>query len=375
MPSETVIFFQSSNALPAREKIAGAYRYLESTNWGVQLVEQNPSPRDIRKALAKWQPVGCVVERGLTTGKSPVRLFARTPVVYIDQNPENADTGCWHVQSDARALVRMAFAELARTAPSHYAFVRSHKNRSWCVAREREFLRLVRQAKAACTLLADDLELPENLADLPRPCGVLAVNDSIAQKVVDAARRERIDMPNDMRIVGINNDEFICTHTNPTLTSVQPDFEGCGFLALSVLHRLVKGTSARPQTVFFGPTALVRRDSTRIFARKDPRVVRALDFIAAHYADSSLKTETIAAAMGCSRGLADLRFKEVTGHTIRTELRQVRLAAAKRLLADPTRELSAIPSLCGYQSIPTFANFFKRETGKTMSAWRESKRF
>ena len=370
MIKDTVVFFQTSTASPSREKIAGVYRYLESSGWQIQLIEENLSPKDIPKFLLKWKPIGCIIERGLTTYKNPVRAIGRTPTVYIDQNPKTATKGIWCIQNNAAPIVKMAFQELTRLSPAHYAFVRSRDNQFWSIERESSFQRLVCQIKAKCTILDNDLNLPENIAALPKPCGLLAANDHIAQKVIDAAHKKGISMPTDLQIVGINNDEFICTHTNPTLTSIHPDFEGCGFLAMATLHRIIKGTTARPQTIFFGPKEIIRRASTRIFKRNDSRVTCALDFIAAHYSDCNLKTETIAAAMGCSRGLADLRFKEVTGRTIRDEIRHIRLEAAKRLLNDPTRVLSSIPSLCGYLSLPTFANMFKKETGMTMRGWR-----
>lgn len=114
----------------------------------------------------------------------------------------------------------------------------------------------------------------------------------------------------------------------------------------------------------------MKRASTRAYLRKDARVTRAVDYMIAHYADPNLSTATIATVMGCSRSLADLRFRESTGSTIRGEIRRVRIEAAQRLLANPSVQLSAIPSLCGYASVPTFANTFKAETGLTMGAWR-----
>ena len=65
-----------------------------------------------------------------------------------------------------------------------------------------------------------------------------------------------------MRVVGISNDTFLCEHTQPTLTSVHPDFENGGYLAMATLHRLVRGTIARPKTILFGPKEIVHRNST-----------------------------------------------------------------------------------------------------------------
>ena len=199
---------------------------------------------------------------------------------------------------------------------------------------------------------------------------LMTATDAVALKVADAARLAGLDVPDDLRIVGINNDVFICEHSNPTLTSVQPDFEGCGYIAMATLHRIVQGSKARPQTILFGPKELVRRASTRILRCRDNRVVRALGYIEQHYAEPEINSERVSAVMGCSRSLADKYFRKSTGRTIREEIQERRLECAKRLLSDPNRLLSAVPSLCGCLSQTTFMRFFKSRTGMTMSEFR-----
>ena len=252
--------------------------------------------------------------------------------------------------------------------PAGFAFVRDARRTAWSDERELEFTRLA--ASRSCALLEDSLSLSEALAGLPKPCGLLAATDAVARKVVDAAHLADIAMPDDLRIVGINNDVFVCEHSNPTITSVYPDFEGCGYLAMATLHRIVRGTTASPQTLFFGPKEIVRRASTRLLLRRDARVTRALGYIEQHYADPEIDATRVAGVMGCSRSLADLRFREATGHTIREEIQERRIESAKGLLADPNRGLSAIPSLCGCLSQTTFMRFFKSRVGKTMSDFR-----
>ena len=370
MQQGTILFFQTLSAPQSREKVAGAFRYLESSGWDVRLIEQDGTPAEIKKTLEKWNPLGCIIDRGLADGRNPVRLMGNIPTIYFDQNPNTAVPGCWYVRHNSQATTQMAFRELLRNTPAHFAFIKTQKRTFWSEEREAILRKLVKRQRKKLTVLSPDLELADNLARLPKPCGLLAANDAIARKVVDAARQASVALPTDLQIVGINNDEFICGHTNPTLTSVHPDFEGGGYLAMATLHRIIRGTSARPRTILFGPKELIRRASTRIFRKSDARVTRALDFISAHFTSTDLKTETIASAMGCSRSLADLRFREVTGHTIRDEIRLARINEAKRLLADRSRELSVIPSLCGYLSATTFARIFKAETNMTMREFR-----
>ena len=366
----TVLFFQTKFMSPSREKVAGALRYAESSPWDVQLVEINLRPAEIRNAISHWKPLGCIVERGLSKARTPERLFAGIPVVYIDQYSSGEKQEGWRILHDSKASVRMAFKELARGKPASYAFVRDSRSLEWNRERENEFLRLA--AGEAHFVLNESLALSEKIKKLPKPCGLLAATDALARKVVDAARKEGVSIPEELRITGINNDTFLCERSSPTLTSVHPDFEGCGYLAMSTLHRIVSGSVAKPQTILFGPKELVRRASTRILSSCGGGVLRALDYIEANYRSPYLDSNQVAAAMGCSRRLADMRFRKATGRTIRDEIRQRRIEYAKTLLADPTRDLSAIPALCGCLSQTTFMRFFKSVTNMTMSKFRHN---
>lgn len=366
--SSNVLFFRTTPLSPSREKFAGAMRYADSTPWLVNIVEVNGRPVDVKKALELWKPIGCIVERGLSLARAPRRFFGNIPVVYIDQAPHAESDGEWGVRHDSRASVRRAFAELERGTPKSYAFVRDARRTSWGEEREQEFIHLV--GNRPCEVIDESLLLSTSLSHLTLPCGLLAATDAVALKVADAARLAGLDVPDDLRIVGINNDVFICEHSNPTLTSVQPDFEGCGYIAMATLHRIVQGSKARPQTILFGPKELVRRASTRILRCRDNRVVRALGYIEQHYAEPEINSERVSAVMGCSRSLADKYFRKSTGRTIREEIQERRLECAKRLLSDPNRLLSAVPSLCGCLSQTTFMRFFKSRTGMTMSEFR-----
>ena len=372
MKIDTILFFQTSSKIPSREKIAGALRYLDTSDWPAQLIEVNLTTKDIKKALHHWSPIGCIIDRGLSAARSPIRLMKKIPTIYIDQNPQTATVDNWYIRNDSHATVKMAFAELQRLKPSHYAFVKLSRQTFWNREREEVFKELAKREKLPFTILDNDLELTQNLKSLPKPCGLLAVNDTAARDVVVAARKADVRMPEELHVVGINNDEFICTHTKPTLSSIQIDFEWAGYLAMATLHRIVQGTTAAPQTVLFGPKTLVRRASTRLLRNSDPRVTRALDFISTNSSDPNISTGQIAVAMGCSISLANILFRKITGRTIRDTIRDERIKTAKRLLSDPKRELAAIPSLCGYQSLPTFARTFKAATGMTMLNYRSA---
>ena len=123
MQQGTILFFQTLSAPQSREKVAGAFRYLESSGWDVRLIEQDGTPAEIKKTLKKWNPLGCIIDRGLADGRNPVRLMGNIPTIYFDQNPNTAVPGCWYVRHNSQATTQMAFRELLRNTPAHFAFI------------------------------------------------------------------------------------------------------------------------------------------------------------------------------------------------------------------------------------------------------------
>lgn len=362
------MFIYNSTAMRLEKRLDGARRYLRTSGWEVRLVELASTTPRLRETLTKWNPLGCIVERGVAHGRAPVRLFKHTPTVFVDQ-PDDAVRDAWNILHDSSATARAAFMELKRLSPRHFAFVRDARNLAWSREREQTFLKLT--VRRPASVLADDTHLAERLAELPKPCGVLAANDAVARHVVNAAILAEIRLPDELQVVGINNDAFLCENTTPTLTSVQPDFERSGYLAMETLRRAIEHPRLRPRTLTYGPLATIRRGSTRLLPRTDPRVARALDLIAVSFADPKLTTDVLAEKIGCSRRLLDLRFREIMGHSVREEIRAARIAEAKRLTADLTYPLSAIPKRCGYTSDGTFLRIFKETTGRTLGSCRK----
>ena len=360
--------------LAVRLRVAGACRYLKSAHWNVRLVKIPPTTARLRESFPKWNPLGCIVERGASVGKAPMRLLRETPAVFCDPVEVHSTRHFWGIRNDADATAAAAFDELRRLRPRHYAFVREPRNLVWCREREEAFLHLVRRSGASVDVLDVGARLADRLAALPKPCGLFAANDSAARETVNAALLSGIDLPDDLQIVGVNNDTYLCENANPTLTSVQPDFEYSGYLAMETLHRIISTARLKPKTLVYGPLTTVRRASTRLMERRDERVTKALDIIATGYSNRQLTTVSIARQIGCSRRLLDLRFREITGRSVREEIRAARLAEAKRLALDPTRELSKIPALCGCSSSGSFLLFFKQATGLTLGEFRRRKK-
>lgn len=358
-----VLFFQATTSKSWRAKLSGVYRFAQEARWQVQVIDAGHTPVEIREALELWHPCGCIIDRAMTLAKPPSRVFKKIPIVLLDQNPQT-DTGKHPtVVHASRETAVVAARELLSTDIQDFTYIPWRKHVFWSEQRESAFSACIRQSNR------NFIKWPGSLEKLPKPCGILCANDMVAQRAMAEASRLGYSCPADFLFIGIDNDELICEHTRPGLTSVLPDFERAGYLAASLLKEVMDGHPK--QHLQYHPTALVRRESTRWFRKTDPRVSRALEYIQSHVFEPQLKTADVVTEMKCSRRLADLRFREITGRSIRDEIHAIRLEKAFSLLRNPDQAIGPIANLVGYDSEPFFKRMFKKTTGLTMREWRK----
>lgn len=365
-----VLFFQSTWSKSWRDKLTGVFEYADKVGWHIQVVESNADCIEVRDILQKWKPIGCMVDRGLQLSRPPIRIFRDIPAVYLDQNPAMAGS-CTYLTHDSSASVDAAIDELLKTGIPNLAYVAWSRPHFWNQERLTAFQRQMRtrRSKAQSFSVADDIE--KRLLELPKPCGLVCANDLTAQKIMSEANRLGIAIPDELAIIGIDNDEFICEHCTPPLTSIAPAFVDAGYRLAEMLHQRILKPDARHVHAFYGPKTIIRRESSRWLPNMDTRTRTALDFIAKNCKNPDLSVADVVKKMDCSRSLADLLFRKSTGRSIMAEIQNARLSYAFRLLRNPRQRIDAIPTLCGYRSIPFFKRLFKRETDLTMREWRK----
>ena len=364
----TVLYFQASGKVSARQKLEGVYAYGRDRGWDVQVVEPETSERKAAELAEFWTPDGIIVECGSEQNHFDPTIFGKTPVVFLDRNPKTLAGPAFCVTHDSVATAKIAARELLSLKLTSYAYVPWPEPRFWSEEREKGFaaaLRLNRQGyirfsgKAKSSDIRNmQKELGTWLAGLPLPVGIFAANDFMAAQVAAAASRAGLNIPEDIALVGVDNDELLCENTKPTLSSVMPDFRAAGEKAAGMLARLMTNPKARPTSETFGPLRLVRRSSTNRSKRTDREVLAALDLIRRE-ACNGLKARDVFAAFTCTRRMAEIRFRAATGKSPLEAIQEIRLAKAEELLKDPTRDRNAIANLCGYSSANALANFLR----------------
>lgn len=383
--TKVVLFFQAATLRSKswRDKLTGIYRYAEKSKWQVQMVQSGASAEEIRYMLDIWKPIGCIVDRSLSNARNPTKLFGRTPVVLMDQNPKTSSRQYSCVSHDSAATATLAAEELLQTGVDCYSYVPHGLQTHWNRQREKALAARIRKDKkrfitwgttpfsgSNSTALQNEL-VARRLKELPKPCGLLCANDQIAQRVLRVAAEVGLAVPRDLTIIGIDNDEFICDNTSPTLSSVLPDFQKGGHLAAELLDAVIAQPKTRPVTKHYGPLELVRRNSTRRFTTEDALVNRALELIASNAFDPDFHTASLLRELKCSRSLLEMRFRAMQGHSIRDEIQMLRFDKALSFLRKPNQAIAPIANLCGYASEPFFKRLFKKKTGLTMREWRK----
>lgn len=377
---KTLLYFQSTAKTSADEKLAGVQSIAAKCGWHVQIVDGIPTAKKIKSLVSFWNPVGAVVECGGTATTLNPSTFGRLPVVFFDYDPSCLPANSLCVTHDSASTGKMAARELMESGATNFAFVPYPERRFWSEERERGFVAALSLNGRGCHVFSSRFspkdstrwqrKLREFLKGLPKPCALFAANDYTAAEVLTAAQFIGVEMPDELSVIGVDDAVSICERTEPTLSSVKPDFRRGGELAaLLLVARLRDGAAFRGERRrTFGPLAVIRRASTRRLAVEDAAVTAALGLIRRE-ACSGLSAKTVLGQFPCSRRMAEMRFKKAVGHSVLDEMHAVQLERAKQLLAG-TMPLKVISDFCGFENPNSLRKFFKAQTGMTMTAWR-----
>ena len=371
-------YFHTSATAPSQRKIAGVYKAAHEAGASVIRFDADEAEK-IRRELAYWRPDGCIVD-AVAIDSTRAAAFAKYPTVFLDCDRKIAPKRVSCLYRDSTAVAFAAADELLTHELAAYAYVSWPGDPLWSRNRGKAFVRKLSEHGQSSILFspagdnATRSSVIANLADWLKsattPLGVFTATDALSEQVVEAAKTAGVSIPDQLMVIGVDDDEFFCEHTRPMLSSVSIDFEHVGERAVKILFDMIGG---KIKTAFepMSEVKVVRRSSTRRNIKHDATVVKAIDFIREH-ATEGIGAAEVAALFPCSRRLAERRFRSFTGRSILEEIHLVQIERAKKLIVNPLQKLSAIPSLCGFASPAAFQKLFKRITGLTLSSCRES---
>ncbi len=210
------------------------------------------------------------------------------------------------------------------------------------------------------------------LNNLPGPVGLLASTDSAGRQAIEACVAMGRRVPEDVAVVGVDNDTQVCDLTYPPMSSVELPTHTIGYRACELLERMIRGEAPPSEPVRVPPRRLVRRQSSDIYAVPDPTVRQALRIIRERAA-SGVSVEDVLDGLEVSRRSLELLFRKHLGRSPKAELRRVQIEKARTLLTETLMPMSEVASRCGFAGQVRFAMVFKEVTGQTPTAYRQQR--
>ena len=281
------------------------------------------------------------------------------------------------IRSDNAAIGRAAARELlGHGVYRSFGFVGASEGQPWSAERGKAFRAALEAAGAEgreCPGGAGSPDLAAWLRVLPAPAGVFAANDETGVRVLSVCRAARLPVPARVSVLGVDDETFLCENAHPPLSSVVPDFERQGWLAACAIETMSEGGEPPPPAEV-GVRGIVRRASTGGGPSAAGLLVqRALSFIRQRACDG-IGVPDVAARLGVSRRLLDLRFRQEQGRSVLDAIQERRLDEVRRRLSETDETIGEIAAACGYGDVSHLRRLFRARFHAGMRTWRETVR-
>lgn len=305
----------------------------------------------------------------------------------VDLNDDVAPfPGVPKIRPDNEAIGHLGAEHLLERGFRHFAFC-GFSRQGWSCERREGFVEALKQAGHDCDVLDVDYpgvitpewnarqthELTEWLRRLPKPCGIMACVDVRAFQVISAAQNAGLLVPEEIALLGVNNDTMRCELSYPPLSSVSLNAHHAGYFAAEVLDRMLRGEDPGAVDVREEPLGVVTRLSTDILAVADKNVAAALSFIRER-AYTGITVQDVVRHASASRSQIEKKFRQFIGRSPQAEIRRVQLARVKELLIETDFPLKTIAGMTGFEHDEYMSVVFKRVTGESPGHFRKRAR-
>jgi LacI family transcriptional regulator len=365
--------------------MTGVAAYLHhSGNYNVY-IERNALKDQRLPSLRSWDGDGIIanfdhptVARAVTLSKLPAVAFGSGHGWYVRGSPIP------YFSTNHSMVASMAADHLLARGLRHFGYCGYVRNaiNGWSDEREKSFVKCLDERGFSCHVyrprhktvqpwISLQNSLGKWLTRLQKPVGVMAANDDRAHHVLEACRTVGLRVPDDVAVIGVNNDELLCLLTSPSLTSIEQGAKQMGYEAAGLLERLICGKELKRRRFVFDPMAIITRQSTDVFAVDDSSVAKAMKFIQEH-AFEGIKVPNVVTEAAISRSGLEMRFVKATGYTIHAAIRKVQLDRARLLISNTNLPVKQIATNVGFRSVQhmtrLFGEAFHQSPGKYRAA-------
>jgi LacI family transcriptional regulator len=382
-PLRVAVLIESSRAY-GRGLLLGVAKYVhEFSHWQVYSHErelQSTLPR----WLSRWDGHGVIAR---IEGAAMARAIRRLDVPVVDLRRIGSGKDFPALHTDEQAVVRLAVQHFQERGFQQFAFW-GFAGADYSELRESVLKEQLAQrqmplhvyspmlrGRKAWTIEYEQLvpTLEENamrwLQGLPKPVAVMACNDIAGQQVLEVCRLAGLSVPDQVAVIGVDNDEVLCQLADPPLTSVAPDTVRIGYEAAALLDQMMAGKNPERMDQYIEPLGIVPRRSTDTLVIPHAGAARALSFLRRHFRNPITLKDLDTELQVSLRSVQDA-FKAHVGRSLHRELDRLRVTFAKELLREFALKLQTVAVQCGFSNPRHFRRTFLRETGQTPQQYR-----
>lgn len=363
-----------------RGLLRGVSQYVTENGYWSTYIDQRSLNDPPPAWLQNWNGDG-VIMRAQTRRMAQLVANLKRPAIDTLHHYDNLKVPI--VIPDHQAIAATAAEHLLDRHFRNFAFVgveRAH----WSKARRDALVSVLRKAGFPCHVYSPlsrrrfmesweggQQDLTEWLSDLPKPVGVMTAHDLRALCVLDACRRGGLIVPEQVAVIGVDNDEPLCMHGNPPLSSVLVDHQLIGYRAAGLLDRMMSGKKYSAKPIQVKPRGVITRRSTDVIAIEDTLTAKAVRFIREHACEGA-DVNDVARHCGVSRRTMERTFGSFLGISPHDQIVRTKVVRAKELLAETDYSLDTIAVKSGLSQAAYLNVLFKREVGKTPGEYRRS---
>jgi LacI family transcriptional regulator len=296
----------------------------------------------------------------------------------LDGNPQLRKLS--EIRAESYAAGRFAAEHFLERSFRHFAYC-GYAGRTWSERSSKGFCKRIEEAGSCChvyqspkrnrpILWREERDNVESWLDgLPKPIGIMGCNDVRGRQLLEVCALTRVSVPEEVAVLGVDDDQLLCELSSPPLSSIVLNTEEGGYQAAQLLDAMMKGHKITPRHIDVQPLWVVPRQSTDVLVVGDPEVAAAVRYIRANF-QSSICVAKVVAQGRLSRRALELRFEQVLGRSIRTEIERTRLAWVKRVLIETALPVTRAAELAGFSNPSYLSEVFRREMGETPSEYR-----
>ncbi len=329
--------------------------------------------------LQGWEGDGAFV---IISTPEDARIARSLPFPVVNITAYFPEPGVSTVTADHREIGRVAARHLLERRFKKFGYYGS-RDLYFSELRRDGFVEVIREHGGLCAVLEvpsivasgrmwmrQQIQLEDWLRSLQPPVAIMASTDLRADMLLQTCRRLGLRVPDQVAVIGVDNDPVIVTHAQPPLSSVARNDQQAGELAASLLDKLINGQRDQRQVLFVPPTGVVARQSTETMAVDDQELAGLVQYIRQHVAEN-FGVERLPPLVPCSRRTLENRFRANLGAAPAEIIQRLRVDEARRLIeADDKVPLATVAAACGFSDVRNLRLVFRRIQRQSPAEYR-----